>query len=310
MPEILVTILPIAFLLSLLYALTNHARHHEITAMRAAGIGLFRIALPYLGVGILLSLAVFAMNELWVPDSMEAADDILAKRTGPKLTEEKLGFYNPAERRWWFIESYDLATADMSHPHVIWIRPDGTRTEILAAGCSYAGGIWIFTNVNLLVYVPGAGGVPQQQEVESLPMPVFKETPEQIRSEIKISRLNNPKAVRKAQLSLREILEYERLHPGDHAKRAMLDTKFHGRLAAAWTCFVVVLIALPFGAASGRRNVFVGVASSIVICFAYFVLLQLTLALGTGGWVPPWLAAWAPNAVFALIGLVLTARER
>ena len=38
---------------------------------------------------------------------------------------------------------------------------------------------------------------------------------------------------------------------------------------------VVVVIALPFGAAGGRRNVFVGVASSIVICFIYFVLQQL-----------------------------------
>ena len=90
----------------------------------------------------------------------------------------------------------------------------------------------------------------------------------------------------------------------------MLDTKFHGRLAAAWTCLVVVLIALPFGADSGRRNVFVGVASSIVICFAYFVFLQLALALGTGGWVVPWVAAWAPNGFFAWCGLILTARVR
>ena len=34
-PEFLVLILPMALLLSLLYALTNHARHNEITAIRA-----------------------------------------------------------------------------------------------------------------------------------------------------------------------------------------------------------------------------------------------------------------------------------
>jgi len=90
----------------------------------------------------------------------------------------------------------------------------------------------------------------------------------------------------------------------------MLDTKLHGRLAAPWTCLVVVLIALPFGAASGRRNVFVGVASSILICFTYFVLQQLSLALGSGGHVPPWAAAWSPNAAFGLTGLFLTARVR
>src|SRR5262245_21316873 len=42
-PELLVTVMPIALLLALLYALTNHARHNELTAMRAAGISLERL---------------------------------------------------------------------------------------------------------------------------------------------------------------------------------------------------------------------------------------------------------------------------
>jgi lipopolysaccharide export system permease protein len=73
---------------------------------------------------------------------------------------------------------------------------------------------------------------------------------------------------------------------------------------------VVVLIAIPFGAASGRRNVFVGVASSILICFVYFVLQQVGLALGTGGWLPPWLAGWCPNLAFGITGLWLTSIVR
>ena len=51
LPEFLVLVLPIALLLALLYALTNHARHQEITAIRAAGVSLWRLSLPYLGVG-------------------------------------------------------------------------------------------------------------------------------------------------------------------------------------------------------------------------------------------------------------------
>jgi lipopolysaccharide export system permease protein len=101
------------------------------------------------------------------------------------------------------------------------------------------------------------------------------------------------------------------LHPNPkRTDRFWLYTKLHGRLAAPWTCLVVVLIALPFGAASGRRNIFVGVASSIFICFTFFVLLQLGLALGTGGYLPAWLAAWFPNLIFGIAGLWLTARVR
>ena len=35
-PEFIVVVIPIALLLALLYTLTNHARHHELTAIRAA----------------------------------------------------------------------------------------------------------------------------------------------------------------------------------------------------------------------------------------------------------------------------------
>jgi lipopolysaccharide export system permease protein len=114
--------------------------------------------------------------------------------------------------------------------------------------------------------------------------------------------------LRKAQLSIKEILDYKRLHPGERNRSALLDTKLQGRLAVPWTCLVVVLIALPFGVASARRNVFAGVASSILICFAYFVLQQLSLTYGTAGTVLPWVAAWAPNAAFGLAGIIITAR--
>ena len=84
----------------------------------------------------------------------------------------------------------------------------------------------------------------------------------------------------------------------------------HARLAEPWTCLVVVLIALPFGMPAGRRNVFVGVAGSIFIAFAYFLLLRFALALGTGGYLPAWLAAWLPNSGFAAAGILLFRRWR
>ena len=94
-----------------------------------------------------------------------------------------------------------------------------------------------------------------------------------MRSEIKISSYQNLRNARRADIPLKVIFHYLRLHPNlPRADSSWLFTKFHGRLAAPWTCLVVVLIAIPFGAASGRRNLFVGVAGSIFICFTYFVI--------------------------------------
>ncbi len=92
------------------------------------------------------------------------------------------------------------------------------------------------------------------------------------------------------------------------AARARLETQLHGRLAQPWTCLVVVLIALPFGALTGRRNVFVGVAASIFICFAFFFLKGVVFALGTSGYVPGWAAAWFPHALFGGAGIWATRR--
>jgi len=64
LPEYLVLLLPIVLLLALLYAMTTHSRHQEYTAMRAAGISLWRFCLPYFGVGFALSGLVFGLSDL------------------------------------------------------------------------------------------------------------------------------------------------------------------------------------------------------------------------------------------------------
>jgi lipopolysaccharide export system permease protein len=311
-------ILPVALLLALLYALTNHARHQELTAIRAAGVSLWRLAMPYLAMGFLLSLGLFALNELWVPNSSESAERILQrylpdqKNPAVQQWEQNLGFINERANRTWLIQAYDMAGQVMIRPHIDWTLANGTRHVLKADRAYRCNGVWIFTNVQELIFSPVPDTLPTPNETNLLVMAEFSETPEQIETYVRIGkvRFERFRDIRKAQFSIREILDYERVHPQDDGKRAILDTKLHGRLAAPWTCLVVVLIALPFGAASGRRNVFVGVASSILICFAYFVLLQVALAVGSGGIVPPWVAAWAPNVLFGISGLALTWRVR
>jgi lipopolysaccharide export system permease protein len=92
--------------------------------------------------------------------------------------------------------------------------------------------------------------------------------------------------------------------------KGRLLTQLHERVATPLTCLVVALIAIPFGVAPGRRNLFFGVAGSIVICFAFFVLQRVGMALGSGGILPAWLAAWLPNIFFSLMGITMMARIR
>jgi lipopolysaccharide export system permease protein len=319
MPGFLVIVLPIALLLSLLYTLTTHARHNEITAIRAAGVGVWRLSLPYLAVGFAGSLALLAINELWEPDSDETAKAIQERhlpaivRTTGKKEVYNLCFDNSRDGRIWRIGVYNSQTGEMIEPIVSWSGQTGSKPWQLKADRAVAiNGVWTFYNVREFRETAQTNLPPVPSlQTNVLAMPEFAETAEEINSEIKISASLSVRAARKADVPIAELLHYLRLHP--HPSRSdasWLYTKLQGRFASPWTCVVVVLIAIPFGAAAGRRNVYVGVASSIVICFVYFVLQQVGLALGTSGTLAPWLAAWFPNLSFGLAGLWLTTRVR
>jgi lipopolysaccharide export system permease protein len=318
-PEIVVTsyILPMSLLLALLYSLTNHARHHELTAMRSAGRSLARISAPYFIVGIIFAGTLFAVNETVVPYSAEAAEQVMRRHntTGYKSAAEKVWkrqvmFVNPIDQRTWQIIGYNTESRVMFRPQLEWHLEDGSRLQLFAERGFWINRRWVFTNVEQFVYPPNVE-LPIKTIITSTNMPRMIETPRLIASEIKISELDSLRSLRKIQLSAGAIIDYLKLHPTlDEKRRDSLLTMLHSRIAAPWTCIVVVLIAVPFGALPGRRNVFVGVASSIFICFVYFVAKDLTLALGSGGHVPAWIAAWSPNAVFATAGVMMMWRFR
>lgn len=316
-PDFLVTILPVSLLLALLYTLTNHARHNEITAMRAAGLSLWRVCVPYFTVGLAASVILFVLNEWCVPRGAEWADRIKTRyvqkpeEVGRQTEYRNFGFNNARAHRAWFIAEYHVKTAEMLKPQVDWTSPDGSSHRLYADRAIRTNHVWVFSNVAEYAQADTSAPLLPSLQTNVLAMPEFDETPAEIRSEIKISAYENLHHTRKADIPLADIWGYLRLHPFlPKADSGWLYTKLHGRLAAPWTCLVVVLIAIPFGAASGRRNLFVGVAGSIFICFAYFVVQQVGLALGSGGHMPAWLAAWLPNLIFAVTGLVLTARVR
>jgi len=318
-PEFLVEVLPIALLLALLYTLTSLSRHHEITAIRAAGVSWWRLSAPYFAVGLITSAALFIMNEYWVPDSGERAEQIMTRRV---RSQEKvldgdsvrLDFSNEQDGRTWNVRNYNFQTSEMMNLQINWTLTNGARRWLYADRAIRTNDVWTLFNVREYRETTGTNLAPVPGlQAAVLALPELNETPEEIASEYKISRRleRSIRKARQADLPISEILDYLRLHPNPlEAHRSWLYTKLHGRLAAPWTCVVVVLIAIPFGAASGRRNIFVGVASSIFICFGFFVLLQLGLALGAGGKLPAWLGAWLPNLVFGSVGLWMTARAR
>jgi len=115
-------------------------------------------------------------------------------------------------------------------------------------------------------------------------MAEFDETPEEIESEIKISKLIGTGPLpKKVQLSTREIANYLRLHSENNPRTAMLETKLHERLASPWRAFIVVFICVAIRCCHRPPQRLCRRRSSILICFGYYVLAQIALYWGTSG---------------------------
>jgi lipopolysaccharide export system permease protein len=336
LPGFFVMVLPIALLLALLYALTHHARYHELTALRAAGVSLWRLCAPYFAVGVAATGIYFALNELAVPFATNWSQEIL-NRHMPTNTDEatdndpgkkikaggkkktaiaakthftKIGFrIHP--NRIWQVGEYDTTTKTMLNPNVTWTLPDGSWRSLQAQQAVRTNGVWTFYNAKMFAQTGAQGNLLPVFSTNVIAMPEFDETPRQILSDLKMSDTQTLRGSRSADIPLKDLREYLRLHPDLPREDAPAYlTKYYGRLAAPWTCLVVVLIAIPFGAPSGRRNLFFGVAGSIFICFTFFILQSVGMTLGMSGRMLPWLAAWLPNLFFAATGILLTARVR
>jgi len=309
-PELLSTVLPIALLLALLYTLTHLARANELVAMRAAGVSLARISLPFFGVAFVTGGFLFALTEFIAPQATAKAE--LMKKSGSKEVGEwmrNLDFRDDRLRQFWHIKKYNPVTGEMEQPSVDWTQ-DNVRTVVDAARGAWTNGSWVFYSAERKTYSPATNDLPTSViETNILVGNKLGGSPEQLRAEIRIAQLDQLRAAKHLQLSLLEILEYKKLHPDMKTSKApMILTQFHGRIAQPFTCLVVVLMALPFGISGGRRNAFVGVAGSVGICFLYFILMRWGLALGTAGHLPAVFAAWLPNMAFTATGLILLRR--
>ena len=68
-PEIVKLIMPVALLLASLFVTARLSTQYELTAMKASGISLYRIMIPYVVVALLVSIASVYFNGWIVPSA-------------------------------------------------------------------------------------------------------------------------------------------------------------------------------------------------------------------------------------------------
>jgi LPS export ABC transporter permease LptG len=306
-PRWIYELTPVSVLTSVLVVLGILSKDNEVTAYKACGISVYRLAVPVLLTSLLLSGALFAFNYYVVPgaDRQQNLLRIEIKNLPPQTLLN-------AGRKWiWGLDNrvfnysyYDSTQKVMGKVNVFEIDPKTfqLKRHIFAESARWdtKRSAWVFENgwsrdMNGTKFGPldnFTGGFQQFAEV--------KEDPDYFQKEkIQIEQMNT------TQLET-YIAELER----DGSDTTVWRVQYFKKFAVPLFAFILALVSVPFGLGTGTRGALAGVGISFGIYVVYVSVQQLFEVLGNLNQLPPDIAAWSPDAMFSLAGLYLLARVR
>lgn len=303
-PGFLASILPLTLLVSLLYALGRLHHGNEITAMRAAGLGLGRITRSIWVMGLAFCALVWWLNSSVVPWSVEEARRM---RETLKLRQEMAGrapdqagmrttvtFDNLAEGRIWFINRYSQLTRKAYGVTVSLIDGEGRETRRLLAREAWrdeSGKGWVLRDGRELIFDLGSGELVRPQRFTELHRPDFDEDPA-------LMQVYDAQPDELSLFELRRVIDHHR--SSGSPKALAYELRHASLLAESLMPLVIIAFSIPFAVAGVRVNPAVGVSKALGLFVVYFIAMRVGMVLGERGSLSPLVAAVLPH--LALLG--------
>jgi len=293
--------LPVFVLLAALISIGILARRNELLAMKSSGISLYRIAAPILAFTFMLSLGHIYFNEVIFPEPnkkrVELHEFVIRKKSrGATMSTHNI--YRQVNRNLFYvITSYNIPRKEGDDVK-IYKSDEGRLREIITADKIK------FTDRNWMLYDGVKRDFSDSGETyftfDSLSAAYIEDKPADF--EIPIG---NPEDMGYAELQ-RYIDLMKRT--GGPYRRELVDLKL--KLAYPFASFIVILICVPIASNPKRGGVAVSFAIGSGIALTYFVSFKVVQSLGYSGRLSPDIAAWAVNAAFLLIGIVIITTSR
>lgn len=294
-------ILPIATLTGVLLAVGRLSSDNELIAMRASGLSLFKILIPVIIVGLILSLFSIILNNVIIPDSHHKA----------RATMLEMGSQNPTAA----LEAGTFITA--FEKFIIFIyRIDGHK----------------FSNIR--IYEPRGENKPPRTiiakkgefivlpEKKILKLKLVDGTSDEINPadpenfyklnfktyfmNIDFKKQATKNVSKKPKdMTLAELRAQIGAFQKEGIDTAPLLTEIHKRNALSFSCLIFVVIGAPFAIITRRREKSINFAFAFLIVALYYLVFMGFETLGTEGQMNPSLAMALPSIIFGGAGLAL-----
>ncbi|MBF0629131.1 MAG: LPS export ABC transporter permease LptG [Magnetococcales bacterium] len=286
-PNFLGMLIPAMVLLTTLMAMARLVRQNEITVMRASGVSLSGILLPWLAGGVIIALFHALLIGQIAPRTNQFArdfrDHLLDQQLAPAVKSEDFWLRDGA--RIIHASRVELQTATLREVTVFTFTTDhrlAARLEARTARHSEAG--WRLLDGIDYRFLPEPEVRPFQERAWELAL-----DPQRLSAEAPLPDM----------LTVFELQAIARQLEQEGYDALRYQVLLHRRFAAPVSVLIAILLAFPFALRLPRsggalRSTLLG----LLLGFALFVFGDLMAALGMGGRLPALLAAWAPNLFF------------
>ncbi|MFQ6037869.1 MAG: LptF/LptG family permease [Candidatus Aminicenantales bacterium] len=302
-PEFVHTILPVSALAATLLSLGLLTKFNEVTAMKACGISLYRLTLPVLLMGGVVSVAAFSLQENVMPYSNKRAEHVWNEITNvPARSTSYL------DRRWvlgrnksriYHYRYFDSLSSTFSQISVYDIDPESWLLRRRFFGVK-----GVLQNGELTLSDAWSREFLEETKAQ------FEKRASMTLSPVEESRYFLREWKEPDQMSYAELRKYIR----DIQERGFETTRFrvdlNVKLSFPIASLLMALLGIPFAFWMGKRGTLVGIGLSVAIAMVYWGGLGVFRSLGYVQALGPVLAAWGPNLIFGGVGLILLSTLR
>ncbi|HTD97323.1 MAG TPA: LPS export ABC transporter permease LptF [Edaphobacter sp.] len=316
LPNALTVTIPMAVLVGILLGLSRLAADSEITAMRAAGLGVLDFV-RVVSIVSTIALALGLVNSLYL--APRASAGILA--LGESLKSSQASFEVQPRVFYEDFHNYVLYIQDVrpssgaSLWHHVFLADLTQPTNPHITTADEAVVVSPSSNTAETPYQPQAirlhllrGGQhetsptdPNQYNIStfaSTDIPIETEAPE----DAHLGRVDTPILA----LPLSELWRRSNAHDDTNGKASSIyRIELHKRFSYPFACLVLMLVGVPLGLSSKRGGKSTGFVLTIMLVFVYYFLSSVGVAFAKSGRLSPFLGVWGANLIFATAGAFL-----
>jgi LPS export ABC transporter permease LptG len=301
LPHMLSHTIPLGTMLAALISLGIMAKHNETTAIRCGGTSLFRLVLPILFCATLISVFMFVLNDQVLPAANHQAEDLRDQIAGkPRVARSSSSHfvYAQDQRSLYVFDRFVVPHAKAGLEEkaqflgLTVLRSDsvGRIVDVIdVRTAAWNGRSWTLR----------AGWRATFVDEETVQHDDFRE--------MELAAMEAPgyfeaERANPDELTFPEYRRYIAAQESAGYPTGAMHVKLQRRVAFPAATAVLVLLGLPFGFRVGRRGALYSVGVAVILGLAYYIAMAFFEKLGLAEYLPPVMAAWAPNLLFTLAG--------